>query len=385
MRLSYPKRKTNMHLMSKARVSIHAWSAPLLLCVSESVFGETTMQQHSEMEESAMSMPHGMHRPSHHTPIGIIGGNYHKKGEFIFSIQLLKTDMQDNNDSGKRLSDEQIISLPHPDGMETTATNLSVVPESMDMNMAMIEGMYGVSDRFTLMVMAMYSSKDMNLHTYSSMGDRPLLGAFSSGTSGLSSLSLSSLIRIKETEDYSFHAEIGFEKSVGDNDKDGEVLSPMNMRMDTRLPYAMQTGDKSTSFISAITFVKRSNNWVYGSQLRLKNSINTEEWNFGNSRSLNMWFSRDFSDQLSWSVRGSVFSQNPVKGRDPMIMSPVQTSNPDNYGGEVFEIGLGLNKVMGIGQGNNLSFELAVPLKQNLNGPQMERSYSFNAAFRKMF
>ena len=377
--------KIHMHLMSKARVSIHAWSAPLLLCVSASVFGETTMQQHSEMEESAMSMSHGMHRPSHHAPIGIIGGNYHKKGEFMFSIQLLKTDMQDNNDSGERLSDEQIISLPHPYGMEAAAINLSVVPESMDMNMAMIEGMYGVSDRFTLMVMAMYSSKDMNLNTYSSMGDRPLLGAFSSGTSGLSSLSLSSLIRIKETEDYRFHAEIGFEKSVGDNDKEGEVLSPMNMRMDARLPYAMQTGDKSTSFISAITFVKRSKNWVYGSQLRLKNSINTEEWNFGNSRSLNMWFSRDFSDQLSWSVRGSVFSQNPVKGRDPMIMSPVQTSNPDNYGGEVFEIGLGLNKVMGIGQGNNLSFELAVPLKQNLNGPQMERSYSFNAAFRKMF
>ena len=68
-----------------------------------------------------------------------------------------------------------------------------------------------------------------------------------------------------------------------------------------------------------------------------------------------------------------------------MIMAPVQTSNPDNYGGEVFEIGLGLNKVMSMGHGNNLAFELAVPLKQNLNGPQMERSYSFNAAFRKMF
>ena len=104
MRLSYPKRKIHMHLMSKARVSIHAWSAPLLLCVSESVFGETTMQQHSEMEESAMSMAHGMHRPSHHAPIGIMGGKYHEKGEFMFSIQLLKMDMQDNSDSGEPVS-----------------------------------------------------------------------------------------------------------------------------------------------------------------------------------------------------------------------------------------------------------------------------------------
>ena len=125
------------------------------------------MQQHSEMEESAMSMAHGMHRPSHHAPIGIMGGKYHEKGEFMFSIQLLKMDMQDNSDSGEQLSDEQIISLPHPYGMGMAATNLSVVPESMDMNMAMVGGMYGVSDRFTLMVMAMYSSKDMNLNTYS--------------------------------------------------------------------------------------------------------------------------------------------------------------------------------------------------------------------------
>ena len=120
----------------------------------------------------------------------------------MFSVQLQKMDMQDNSDSGEPLSGEQIISLPHPYGMEAATTNLSVVPETMDMNMAMVGGMYGLSDRFTLMVMAMYSSKNMNLNTYGSMGDRPLLGSFSSGTSGLSNLSLSSLVRIKETENY---------------------------------------------------------------------------------------------------------------------------------------------------------------------------------------
>jgi len=343
------------------------------------------MQQHTGMADSAMPVSHGMHRPSHHAPIGIMGGKYHKKGEFMLSIRLHKMGMQDNSDSGEHLSDEQIISLPHPYGMGTGATNLSVVPESMNMNMAMIGGMYGVSDRFTLMFMAMYSSKDMDLNTYSAMGDRPFLGTFSSGTSGLSSVALSSLIRIKETEDYRLHAEIGLEKSIGVNDHEGEVLSPMNMRMSTRLPYAMQTGDKSTSLISAITFVKQSKNWAFGSQLRLKNTINTKEWNFGNSRSLNMWFSRDVSARLSWSARGSFVSQSPIKGRDPMIMAPVQTANPVNYGGEVFEIGLGLNKIIGTGHGNNLAFELAVPLKQNLDGPQMERGYLLSVAYSKMF
>jgi hypothetical protein len=98
-----------------------------------------------------------------------------------------------------------------------------------------------------------------------------------------------------------------------------------------------------------------------------------------------MWFSRDVSARLSWSVRGFFVSQSPIKGRDSMITAPVQTANPANYGGEVIEIGLGLNKIIGTGHGNNLAFELAVPLKQNLKGPQMERGYSFNLGFRKMF
>ena len=110
--------------------------------------------------------------------------------------------------------------------MGAAASDLSVVPKSMDMNMAMIGGMHGVSDRYTLMVMAMYSSKDMTLNTYSAMGDRSFLGSFSSRTSSLSSLSLSSLIRIKETENYKLHAEIGLEKSIGENDNEGEVLTP---------------------------------------------------------------------------------------------------------------------------------------------------------------
>jgi len=48
----------------------------LLLCVSASVFGETQMQQHSEMKESAMPMVQGSRRPSHHVPVGIMGAEY---------------------------------------------------------------------------------------------------------------------------------------------------------------------------------------------------------------------------------------------------------------------------------------------------------------------
>ncbi|MDG2375608.1 MAG: hypothetical protein P8M18_04575, partial [Woeseiaceae bacterium] len=57
--------------MQIPRVSVRASSVALLLCVSANVFGETVMQQHAGMEDSAIPVSHGMHRPSHHSPIGI--------------------------------------------------------------------------------------------------------------------------------------------------------------------------------------------------------------------------------------------------------------------------------------------------------------------------
>ena len=42
-------------------------------------------------------------------------------------------------------------------------------------------------------------------------------------------------------------------------------------------------------------------------------------------------------------------------------MAPVQTSNPANYGGETYEIALGMNRLMRVGHGNNLALEFGGP------------------------
>jgi len=66
-------------------------------------------------------------------------------------------------------------------------------------------------------------------------------------------------------------------------------------------------------------------------------------------------------------------------------MAPVQTSNPKNYGGKSYEIALGVNRLLRSGSGNSIGLELAFPIEQKLNGPQMEVSESLNLVFRKSF
>ena len=62
-------------------------------------------------------------------------------------------------------------------------------------------------------------------------------------------------------------------------------------------------------------------------------------------------------------------------------MAPVQTANPENYGGTIYEASLGLNKILK--QGNILGLEITIPFKQKLNGPQMERDTTISLSFKK--
>jgi len=147
--------------------------------------------EHHDMNES--SMHHEMHNAAHLVPIGIMGGEVHMKGHFMMSIKQMRMSMEGNSNDDISLSDSEIINLPNPYTMMNMPSKLSVVPQEMEMNMTMIGGMYGVSDRQTLMFMGMYIEKDMNLLTYSPMMSRNLLGGFSSKTQGLSSVSIDCL------------------------------------------------------------------------------------------------------------------------------------------------------------------------------------------------
>ena len=63
--------------------------------------------------------------------------------------------------------------------------------------------------------MASYFSKDMNLSSFSPMMARNLVGQFSTSASDLSSLTLSGLFNISQTENSKWHGEISLKESIG--------------------------------------------------------------------------------------------------------------------------------------------------------------------------
>ena len=344
-----------------------------------------SMGHHSMDNESMHSdkMGHSMNHGSHQVPIGVMGSQVHEKGHFMLSIRQMSMRMKGNSDDGSALTDSEIINLPNPYPMMNMPSKLSVVPQEMDMNMTMIGGMYGLTDRQTLMVMAMYLEKDMTLSTYSPMMQRDLLGNFKTKTTGLSSITVSSLIKISEGNGYQINAQIGLEKFIGDNDETGKVLTPMNMAKEMVLPYSMQVSDESTSLIAGLNISKNTENWSYGGQITFKNKIDDKEWSYGNGFTLNGWAGKNLSDSIWGSIRLSYADIDSIDGRDMRIMAPVQTANPKNYGGSNYKLSFGINKRLS--NGDNLDFELSIPFEQKLNGPQMEEDLTLTLGYKKGF
>ena len=321
-----------------------------------------------------------MHHSVSSIPLSIMEAGTHKAGHLMVSLRHMRMSMDNNSNKGNKLSDQEIIAYP---SLNSMSPFLSAVPNKMDMEMTMLEAMYGLSDNHTLMLMANFINKEMSLNSYSPMGDRDFLRITKTRSSDLSNLSLSSFIKFKGSQNFRMNAEIGIDKSLGKNDVKRNVMTPMNMRMNMTLPYAMQTGDKSTSLLTSFTIVSKGYDLNFGGQLKRKSAVLKKDWNFGDSSTFNFWLSKLIAPNSSLFLNFKYQKLDKIEGRDLSINAPTQTANPQYYGGESTNLSSGLN--IQLNHNNSLGLEYSVPLKQDLNGPQMEVKNSFNFAYKLSF
>ena len=86
-------------------------------------------------------------------------------------------------------------------------------------------------------------------------------------------------------------------------------------------------------------------------------------------------------------LRLSGWVQEKIDGTDSRIAAPVQTADPDNYGGESIEAFVGLNYSFrrGAVAGNRLAVELGAPIHRDLNGPQLESDWTLTVGWQRGF
>lgn len=295
-------------------------------------------------------------RPDGHAPISVMGDHYHKKGEFMFSYRFMPMWMDDNIQSTGDISNEDIYQ------------NFMVAPQKMNMNMHRLGVMYAPSDRITLMVMGNYISNSMDLKT--GMGVD-----FTTESGGLGDVTVSSLIKIMNSNRQSLHGNVGISIPTGDIDQ-RDATPMMN---DAQLAYPMQLGSGTWDPSLGLTYLGQSDKFSWGAQSKYKFRLgeNSENYTFGNRFDLVAWGAIKVSEYFSFSTSLSYFATQNIDGVDadlnPMMMPLFNTANS---GRSQLDVGIGTNFFIPKGSLKDLRIgaEIKIPAYQKVNGIQMKNT-----------
>lgn len=336
---------------------------------------------------------HGAVRADGHAPIGVMGDHMHKAGEWMLSYRYMHMDMQGSRIGTNGVSTSQILEVPNRfANPPMQPPSLRIVPTEMSMDMHMFGGMYAPTNNLTLMAMVNYIDKDMQHLTFAGMvpQDPPQIGSFTTKSSGIGDTKIGGLYRLYDDGTNHLHLNLGLSIPTGSTTERGRIFAPNNSYMNVRLPYAMQLGTGTYDLLPGVTYTGRSGDFTWGSQFRSEIRLedeNDEGYAYGDLYGITGWVAYEWADWISTSVRLDAWTQDSISGIDPNIAGPVQTANPDFYGGEQAFAYFGANLAGQTGalRGHRLAFEVGVPIYRNLNGPQMETDWTFMAGWQKAF
>ncbi len=324
-----------------------------------------------------------------HAPIGVMGDHMHKTGEWMLSYRYMHMDM-DGNRRGTDSVDPDTIATTLVNPFAPPATT-RVVPTSMTMDMHMLGAMYAPTDWLTLMLMGMWQEKEMDHITYAGMAGTTVRGTFTTNSSGWGDTSLSGLFRLYNEAHHKVHLNLGLRAPTGSIKKSDQVLAPTGATPVLRMPYAMQLGTGTYDLLPGITYNGTDGGkWRWGAQYSAEVPLedeNDQGYRWDDKHMLTGWAIYGWQDWVSTSLRLSAKTQGGIHGRDTNIAAPVQSANPDNYGGDVIETGLGVNFLIPNGPlaGHRFAIEANLPLYRDLNGTQLETDWSLTAGWQYAF
>lgn len=302
-----------------------------------------------------------------HAPIGVMGDHMHKAGEWMFSYRYMSMSMEGNLQDDNRVSPETIVSSGLP---------LRVVPIDMTTDMHMFGAMYAPNDKLTLMLMLNYLEKEMDHLTFAGMMGTTELNVFTTKTSGVGDTKIGTLYSLYSNDNTNIHLNLGLSIPTGKINYTDQILTPMNTTPSPRLPYPMQLGSGTYDIQPGITYAGTRDAWDWGSQVKMTIRLdeNDEGYSLGDQTQVTSWGGYRFTHWLTGSLRLTYTHADKINGKDGAINLPVQTSNPDNFGGERIDLGFGITLIgtEGAQKGHRLALEYETTIDQDVNGIQME-------------
>ncbi|MEO0558017.1 MAG: transporter [Bacteroidota bacterium] len=308
-----------------------------------------------------LAQPWTSARPDGHAPIGVMGDHIHEAREAMFSYRFMQMDMAGSRVGTDPVDDANVVA---PGGQ-----NFVITPTEMPMTMHMLGAMVAPVDRVTLMAMVPFVQMRMEHQTRAG-------GEFTTESSGLGDVKVSTLIKLAEFGRNRAHVALGASLPTGSIEQ--ADVTPASAPNESQLPYPMQIGSGTVDVLPSVTYLGQSDRFGWGVQgsgvVRL--GENSRGYTLGNRGEATGWASVLISETLSGSVRLTGSAWDNISGQDPVYgaavaMRMVPTVFPELRAGERLDLGVGVNAVLPL-NGLRVAAEAAVPVYQRLSGPQLE-------------
>jgi hypothetical protein len=313
------------------------------------------------------------------TPASVMISPIHNKNEWMFAYKYMIMDMKDI------LSGTQVVDK------SSVFVNYLMSPDNMRMDMHMLMGMYGLTDKLTIMVMLNKSTMTMNMTTFtksghihvgSTVGDTS--GSHYMRTSGIGDIKLNVLYALVKTPSQQVVINAGLSAPTGSIQWAG--ASDDAMYSNRRYAYSMQLGSGTYDFLPAISYLFQRNKLTFNAQIAsvIRTGYNSIGYKLGNETTVNTWLAYQWQPFLSSSVRFEGNMADKISGNDPTLYVYNElAASPSNYGGQRLSCAIGsvFKPRQGIFKNNRLAIEYALPVYQSLNGTQMKMNHTLVASW----
>jgi len=278
---------------------------------------------------------------------------------FSISYDYMLMNMSDNLDGTNKVTDTEIFA----DGFDMS-------PQKMTTQTHSVTAAYKVGQRTSISASVPYIQKDMDM--LMDTGDKMKMKSEGVGDTTIQT-------NFDVTGDKSVQAYFGLSLPTGAVDKADDG---------TRLGYSMQTGTGTYDPSIGMQYSQSVDGWSYGAgaNATMRFGENDQDYRFGNEYGVSAFVGRQMTQAVSASWRVDAKSRGNIGGADAALdpmMDPTQDGKMQ--GGEVVttSFGLAYSPQQGGLKGSTLASEFAVPVYQNLDGPQLADDYHFMLSLKK--
>lgn len=354
----------------------------------ESAIGESTLEERRALSNRIKELRKIRKKLPIPVPSGLFGiYAFPEKGQGVFGVNVQHHSFDGLIQGSNSVSAETVVATA-PNrffGDPMQPPTLRVVPESAKADVIFPFANFAINDQFALVALAPLIKKETVLRTFDAAGTTSL-GTNTVTSDGLGDIKFGTIYKAYNSEDYKHNVVFDFVLSAptGSIKEEDHNLTPMNTMQLSRLAYGMQLGSGTWDALLGAVYWGKDKQWGWGAQYLATiplESENDEGWRYGDKHEATAWVSYEWNPDLATSLRLRAETQDKIHGIDPDIYGPGLGANPDNYGGERTEIGLGINWMPALA--NNISLELLMPVHQDRNGVQAEHEVSMALSWRR--